>query len=602
MWFKNYPERWEIEQESLLHNNVDFTINEALVEKGFFHLNVHIKADSDVHGIPEEYLPLDLIVVFHSLYPYFRPEIYALRINLPRHQNIVNKNLCMLPRATVHWSPETLLIDYIKQQLPRVFREGLVTNPEILQSIDGEQAEPVSEYYPDVPYASMIFDVNPFDSIDASGISIELLGSAQIGLPGDATLPTRMMVLKSFDINQELLYEMPSQFLDLFHPRAEATIFRLAERPPYADARKDYAWILQQLKSQNLKLPNQKPIKLKGNQTLEGIIGITFPEERSAGQFSWGWLFIIIRTSHSSLREIKNNPIKYGKQYYYAKVNRWGENELAFRIPSMKPIQSQVVAVFGLGALGAPSVIEFAKNGIGEIRIIDFDTVNAGTIVRWPLGVTSVGMFKTDALENFIKNNYPHIKVKKFNWRLGSSDIETQSDGSYKVWSLEDVLSDVSLIYDATAETGVTHFLAEESRKRGIPLISIYGTPGVWGGAVMRYIPNLTEGCWMCFQHNLYDGLIPSPPAKQEGIVQAAGCGDLSFTGASFELDNIVSAGVRLAVSTMCLGEDGYPNLPSDIGILSLVDDYGNPIFPKWTSHKLEKNSKCPYCNKDTDE
>jgi molybdopterin/thiamine biosynthesis adenylyltransferase len=49
-------------------------------------------------------------------------------------------------------------------------------------------------------------------------------------------------------------------------------------------------------------------------------------------------------------------------------------------------MQAKRVGVVGLGALGAPVVLELAKNLTGELRILDGDHVDAGTIVRWPVG------------------------------------------------------------------------------------------------------------------------------------------------------------------------------------------------------------------------
>ena len=158
------------------------------------------------------------------------------------------------------------------------------------------------------------------------------------------------------------------------------------------------------------------------------------------------------------------------------------------------------------------------------------------------------------------------------------------------------VLNGASLIYDATAESGVSHFLSVAAKQRGIPFISLYGTPGVWGGTVIRVAPAKTKGCWMCFQYALRDGLIPHPPSDINGNIQAAGCGDISFTGTSFELGDIVNQGVCMAVSTLCAPEGGYPELNGDIGVLSLVDDHANPVFPRRSGHQLTIHPGCPYC------
>lgn len=589
-WFNINPERWDREQKALKEINVDFQVDLDADVKGILQLNIRITKENKLI-IPEKFLPLSLIVTFPSTYPYFRPEVFAPGLNLARHQNIIAKNLCLLPRATSNWLPETTLANYITEQLPKVLIEGEIIDSDILRSNSDEQAEPVSVYYPNEVGASIVFNPEPFDSLKASNKKAELLGTVSIGIPEATTAPSRMAVLEGFDNSKQSLGKLPDAVKDIFLPRITGSIYKLQERPPNANALDDYKWLISLLDEQKEKLLKPRnSITLKKGSTIENVIGLTFPEEHSPGQFSSGWLFIVaISAPTQKIIQKRVVPFKE-KRLYYANANRVNTNELSFRIASLKPLTDKKIAVFGLGALGAPSVLEFARNGIKELRIIDYDIVNAGTTVRWPLGIGSAGMYKTKALKKFLNENYPFTNVLPYQFKVGGTDTPDNQ-------TLRNILDDVSLIYDATAEIGVNHFLSREAQNRKVPYVSVYGTPGVWGGVTMRVVPNITEGCWMCFQYLLTDGMIPSPPTNRDGNIQAAGCGDISFTGASFELDTIVSAGVRLAVSTLCSPDGGYRNLNADVGVLSLVDEYGNPKFPTWSGHKLTKHPNCPYCN-----
>lgn len=590
-WFDINPERWDREQKTLKETNIDFQIDLEAKARGILHLYVTITKESKL-VVSEKFLPIKLTATFPSAYPYFRPEVCAPDLSLPRHQNIVAKNLCLLPRETVNWLPETTLANYITEQLPKVLTEGEITDPDVLMFNNDEQAEPVSVYYPNEVGASIIFNPEPFDLLlKSSNKKAEQLGTVNIGIPEAATAPTRMAVLESFDNSKQSLGKLPDAVNDIFLPRITGSIYRLQDRPPNANASEDYKWLISLLDEQKEKLLKPRnSITLKKGSTVENVIGLTFPEEHSPGRFSSGWLFIVV-ISAPTQKIIQKRIVPFKeKRLYYANANRINTNELSFRIASLKPLADKKIAVFGLGALGAPSVLGFAKNGIKELRIIDYDIVNAGTTVRWPLGIKSAGMFKTQALKKFIDENYPFTNVLNYQFKVGGIDTPDNQ-------TLRNILDDVSLIYDATAEIGVNHFLSREAQNRKIPYICIFGTPGVWGGVAIRVVPNITEGCWMCFQYLLTDGMIPSPPTNRDGNIQAAGCGDISFTGASFELDNIVSTGVRLAVGTLCSFEAGYPNLNPDVGVLSLVDEYGNPKFPTWSGHKLTKHPNCPYCN-----
>ncbi len=91
------------------------------------------------------------------------------------------------------------------------------------------------------------------------------------------------------------------------------------------------------------------------------------------------------------------------------------------------------------------------------------------------------------------------------------------------------------------------------------------------------------------------------PPADPSGKIQAIGCGDITFTGTSFDLNNLVLAGVRSSVNILSEGaeQEGYPDIGFDIGVLSLIDKDGNSIFPHCKGYTLVKHPKCPYCNGD---
>lgn len=593
MWFHQYPQRWEDEQSSLKQYNIDFEVDEELKTLGYLRLFLLVTKESTLTGIPEKFLPLKLTVAYPKYFPFFRPTVFAEEIELARHQNTLNKNLCLLPRPTSNWLPETTIGSILNEQLSKVLTLGEVTDSETLQQNHDEQAEPVSAYYVTMLHAPVIIDTSQFDSTEAINDEIKLIGYLRLGVKSDETTPSRMFATETFDENRNSLGKHDFG-LKLQNLGGLAAVYRTKVPPPFKDPAKSYDWFLG-LAGQN-RHQFRNPQVAKNGKAVTDVVGITFPEEHLPGVVSWGWLFLVKITN--SFKPAKGK-VKIEHFVHFTQANRFSLSELRFRIPNLDSLAKKKIVVFGLGALGAPSVLEFAKNGIGEISLVDFDTVNAGTIVRWPLGISTAGMFKTEALENHIKENYPYVSVKKYIYMVGAEDIGTldiSEDALSKFLSLEEILSEASLIYDATAEGGVSDFLCARAKERNIPFICVYGTPGIWGGVVMRYIPYVT-GCRMCFQYALQDGTIPKPPADDKGSIQAVGCGDISFTGTSFELGNIVNSGVRTAIGVLCDESGGYPNISGDVGILSLVDKNGNPTFPIWSAHQLNRHPSCPYCN-----
>jgi hypothetical protein len=173
---------------------------------------------------------------------------------------------------------------------------------------------------------------------------------------------------------------------------------------------------------------------------------------------------------------------------------------------------------------------------------------------------------------------------------------------------LEQLFDGASLLFDATAEVGVNHFLSIEAKWRGIPYVCIYATHGAWGGLVMRVNPEKNQGCWMCLQHakndyannghTLSEHAIPIPIGDDTDELQTAGCIDISFTGSAFDLQQVSLAAVRLAISTLCSkDEGGYPDVDWDVAILQLVDENQKPVAPTWKTYPLKVHPKCPYCN-----
>lgn len=282
---------------------------------------------------------------------------------------------------------------------------------------------------------------------------------------------------------------------------------------------------------------------------------------------------------------------------YLSRAGRAGTDENLVRSPELSPLRNKTVAVFGTGCLGAPSVLEFARAGIGELWILDRDIVDPGTIGRWPLGLSAAGLQKVKVLSGFIASNYPLTKVCPVPYHLGLPRAGG-SEGPADQDTLHDMTAGASLIYDATTEIGVQHFLSELARELSIPYLAVVGSHGGWGGKVLRILPGRTKGCWMCYRHALADGTISEPPSDPNGEVQPVGCGDVTFTGAGFDMLQVALTAVRIAVSTLCSDADGaYPPADLDVMTMAFRDEAGGLIAPKFEAFDLQKHPQCTRCN-----
>ncbi|MGK7391812.1 MAG: ThiF family adenylyltransferase [Candidatus Cyclobacteriaceae bacterium M2_1C_046] len=603
VWFET-GNRLEEELKSLLDIGIAYQLDEKLKkEDKILRIYLTVKRN-EIFNIPEDKDELALVATYPDLYPYFRPEIFAYDLDLPRHQNPFGKNLCLLERNTGAWKPSWTVASFLKDQLPKLLVEGYITDPKELEKRPHEQAEPVSVFYSGINNPVVIFNSEYFEDLDKPERPV-FLGNIRVGIEKENGIGGRFAVLKIADKKwEEAFYQMPKKFVELFSATISGTLFALPTKPPTGDAEQDFNWLVEKLESSQRKLIGKnKNVDLKGGQKLHNVLGICFPEEIKPGIIAMkGWVFII-HFSNPEIIEKQGRKKKIDKDiYFYATASKTNGEDFTVRIPQLKYLRDKKISIVGLGALGGQAAIEFAKSGVKEIRLLDFDRIEAATSVRWPLGLSVAGFRKTDVVSAFIQLNYPTTIVNKVNHRIGTIRVE----GKYGVNKgqpieqeiINQLYEDVDLLFDATAESGISHFLSQEAKSRNIPYVMIHATPGALGGVIMRRIPELTPGCWMCLQYAKADNTIPATPQEDEGVIQQAGCGDITFTGANFDLQNVTLAGVRMAISTLSLGhEDGYPDPNFDVGILKMVDAEKNPTFPVWEPHPLNIHPQCPYCN-----
>ncbi len=268
--------------------------------------------------------------------------------------------------------------------------------------------------------------------------------------------------------------------------------------------------------------------------------------------------------------------------------------DLQQRRPELIPLKEAVVVCTGLGCVGAPSVLEFARAGVGQLRLVDHDLFDPATAARWPLGFSVAGLPKVDILKDFIQRNWPYTKVDAHPHRIGGvRPARMQSDDAL----VRVITRDCHLIYDTTAEIGVQHFLSDLARTLRIPYISATATYGGWGGTIVRIRPGRTEGCWMCYRHAEEDGTLPKAPGNEADVIQPLGCGDPTTTGAGFDMAEVALMGVRLAASTLCDGvASAYPRANWDLATIAYRQDKAGPLMPQIETFQIRRHSECQSC------
>lgn len=84
-----------------------------------------------------------------------------------------------------------------------------------------------------------------------------------------------------------------------------------------------------------------------------------------------------------------------------------------------------VVAICGLGGLGSNIAIALARAAIGKLILIDFDRVDITNLHRQQYKADQIGMYKTDALADNLREINPYIELETHTERISEENAVT---------------------------------------------------------------------------------------------------------------------------------------------------------------------------------
>jgi hypothetical protein len=135
-WWERYPGRLEWELQHLETAGLPARIDEAARENGQIILDVGARLRGEQHT---------LRVVFPDFYPELRFEVFAPTLDLGRHQNPFEKNLCLLDRNTRAWSTQDSVAAFLTERAPKLLEQ--LDDQLAMQEIEVPQGEPITAYY-----------------------------------------------------------------------------------------------------------------------------------------------------------------------------------------------------------------------------------------------------------------------------------------------------------------------------------------------------------------------------------------------------------------------------------------------------------------------
>jgi sulfur-carrier protein adenylyltransferase/sulfurtransferase len=157
-------------------------------------------------------------------------------------------------------------------------------------------------------------------------------------------------------------------------------------------------------------------------------------------------------------------------------------------LAGQKRLRDASVLLVGAGGLGSPVALYLAAAGVGRIRVVDFDRVEASNLQRQVLHTdSSIGTPKVDSTVAAIRACNPRVEVEAVRTALDENNARQLLDG-------------MQVAVDGSDNFGAREALNSACVQAGVPMVSaaierFRGQVSVWWPAVeeARRAP-----CWAC--------------------------------------------------------------------------------------------------------
>jgi molybdopterin/thiamine biosynthesis adenylyltransferase len=147
--------------------------------------------------------------------------------------------------------------------------------------------------------------------------------------------------------------------------------------------------------------------------------------------------------------------------YFHRQIQLWGEE-------TQQRLQSKRIVIIGSGGLGSSLAFALGASGIGEIHVVDFDTVSLHNIHRQiAFKMGDEDRFKAEVCANIIEARCPYVKAVA---HICNFDEFSQQN------------IDVDLIIDATDNLATRGAINTYAKSKNIPWV--YGSVEAFHGQV----------------------------------------------------------------------------------------------------------------------
>ncbi len=226
-------------------------------------------------------------------------------------------------------------------------------------------------------------------------------------------------------------------------------------------------------------------------------------------------------------------------------------------LEGQRKLKQARVLLIGVGGLGSPAALYLAAAGVGNLGLVDFDTVDVTNLQRQVIfGSEDVGKSKLQVAKQRLHSINPHIQIDLYEFRLTSENAL-------------DLFSGYDIIVDGTDNFPTRYLVNDACVLSGKP--NVYGSIFRFEGQISVFAAK--EGpCYRC--------LYPEPPPP--GLVPS--CAEGGVLGI---LPGAVGTIQATEVVKLITGK-GQPL----VGRLLLYD----ALSMSFRELKLKKDPDCPIC------
>ena len=145
--------------------------------------------------------------------------------------------------------------------------------------------------------------------------------------------------------------------------------------------------------------------------------------------------------------------------------------------------------MIGCGGLGSPVIAYLAAGGVGRLRLVDFDRVDASNLQRQVIHrTTHVGQLKVDSAKAFVTGLNPEVVVETLPLEVTESTVEQLMDA-------------VDIVVDGSDRLETRYILNRCCVQQGIPYV--YGAVFRDEGEFALFGESETSACYQCLRPTL---------------------------------------------------------------------------------------------------